>query len=473
MAEERPTGLQVLERTVAPVRWWLWLLGFGGTLAAAAAAYAVVGASPAVETFPGFRSLYDARIADELVAALVVLALGLALQGFLSARRFARAGAVARQQRAMLDSIVAHVPDAVVVADGSGRYRANSAAMQLLGLPSESGSVLEYHTAMERLDRRNPQTGLRIPSGAGVLEAALAGRAAAMDQVITTPTGQRTVHVSGSPIPFAQGPPGGLILASDVTGRLAIQQALQAAKDELQQKNAQHLQMARAIAHDLGNALTPANMQLSILEMGKTDPKRSLPVLQRSLAQMERLVGDLSDMARLESGAMAVSVRTVNLDEALRTAVASHQPVAEGKEIQLTAGPAPYAIRADPERLGQVLSNLLTNALKFTPSGGHVDVQATRITGMVRINVTDTGFGLSPEQIARLFKPFSQVHDPTKVKERGTGLGLYICKALVERQGGEMGVASQGHGKGSTFWFTLPLEGAPSTVAGQSTEHVG
>lgn len=473
MPTEPSTGLQVLERTVAPVRWWLWMLGFGGTLAAAAAAYAVVGASPAIEAFPGFRSLYDERIADEVVAALVVLALGLALQGFLSARRFARAGAVARQQRAMLDSIVAHVPDAVVVADGSGRYRANTAAMQLLGLPSESGSVLEYHHAMEKLDRRNPQTGLRIPSGAGVLEAALAGRASAMDQLITTPTGQRTVHVAGSPIPYAHGPPGGLILASDVTGRLAIQQALQAAKDELTQKNAQHLQMARAIAHDLGNALTPANMQLSILEMGKTDPKRSIPVLQRSLAQMERLVGDLSDMARLESGAMTVAVRTVALEDAIKTAVASHQPVAEGKELHLTAGPAPFKVRADPERLGQVLSNLLTNALKFTPAGGTVEIQATPITGKVRITVTDTGLGLNADQISRLFKPFSQVHDPKAVKERGTGLGLYICKALIERQGGEMGVASQGAGKGSTFWFTLPVEGAAPPAGEHAAEIVG
>jgi signal transduction histidine kinase len=462
MARGSAYGIRILERGSPPLRWWLWGLGFAGAVLAGAGTYALVAG---VEALPVVRELYAERRLDEVAAGLLVTAVLLGILALATARAFARSAEVAKRQRAVLDAIIDNAPDALVVADDLGRFRANPAAVRLFGFKSDTGDSADYHAAVARLERRNPETGRRIPAGAGVLESAIAGRALAMDQVIVTPEGPRTVHVSGMPIPLAQGATGGIILASDVTQRLQIQAALQAANAELEaardglaRKNQEHLQMARAIAHDLGNALTPAEMHVQILKTGRGDLERSLGVMGRSVDQMHRLVGDLSDMARIESGAMSVAVRDVDLEEAVKSALASHQPSAEAKGIRLQAGPvAEVTVRADGERVGQVLSNLLSNAIKFTPEKGTVTVSSAVEGRLARVTVTDSGYGLTQEQIGRLFKAFSRVHDPEKVRERGTGLGLYICRNLVERQGGQMGVASEGPGKGSTFWFTLPL----------------
>jgi signal transduction histidine kinase len=107
--------------------------------------------------------------------------------------------------------------------------------------------------------------------------------------------------------------------------------------------------------------------------------------------------------------------------------------------------------------LTQVMGNLLSNALKFTPSGGRVAVQVTVEETRVQVDVTDTGRGLSQDEIARLFEPFSQVHAPGEIKERGTGLGLYISREILERHGGRVWAGSGGRGIGSTFSFVLPL----------------
>ncbi|MFO1532469.1 MAG: sensor histidine kinase [Thermoplasmatota archaeon] len=456
-------GLQVLERELGLPRWWRWWLAFILASLLGVAAYLLVHATRAVESVPLVERLYRDRSFDEAAAALLVFAVACLGLAVLAVRRALQSGALAHRQRTVLAAIIANVPSAVLVADGLGAFLANAAAVRLFGLPGETGSATEYHAAMARLDRRNPETGLRIPAGAGILEAALDGRVTSMDMLVVTPGGERTLNVSGAPIPFARGLRGGLVLAADVTQRLAIQRDLEAATQSLERKNAEHLQMARTIAHDLGNALTPAEMHLKLLEMGKGDPKRSVPPLQRSVAQMHRLIGDLSDMARLESGAMKVHVQDVPLGPAIAAALLSFEPLAQEKGVGLSKGRVPKAtLHADPERLGQVLSNLIGNALKFTPAGGTVAVAATAEEGRVRVAVTDSGIGLDAGQVARLFQPFSQVHDPARVKERGTGLGLFICKGLVERQGGEMGVTSPGPGKGSTFWFTLPVAPLPS-----------
>jgi signal transduction histidine kinase len=457
MAADSPSGLLVLEKEVTHARSWRWFLALLLALLVAAGAFVLLRGLP-LSGLPGLAQVESAGLALPLALAGLVGVAAVAIVALVAIGRLVSAGTLARQQRSLLDSIVASVPDAVVVADGRGRYKANAAAVQLFGLAAESGSWGDLHDAMARLDRRNAATGNRIPAGAGVLEGAMAGRPMSMDEVIVTPQGPRTLHVTGSTIHLKRPPHAGLILASDVTERLAIQRDLQAAKDGLQRKNAEYLQMARAIAHDLGNALTPAHMHVSILEMDKKGVARSLPVISRSLDQVHRLVGDLSDMARMESGAMKVYPRRVDLAPSIASAVAAFHPIAQEKGVALEQAPAPAAaVMADPERLGQVLSNLMTNAIKFTPQGGRVDVTAEPVGGHIRVAVKDSGLGLDRGQMERLFKPFSQVHDPTKVRERGTGLGLYICKGLVERQGGAIGVESEGPGLGSTFWFTVPL----------------
>jgi histidine kinase len=146
------------------------------------------------------------------------------------------------------------------------------------------------------------------------------------------------------------------------------------------------------------------------------------------------------------------------LEELVRHAVDSFRATYAEKSVVLEAdvtGRMP--VKADAQRLTQVLFNFLTNALKFTPEGGRVRVVARADAEQAEVGVHDSGRGLTQREIDQLFKPFSQVHDPKETKEKGTGLGLYICKGIVEEHGGRVWVESDGRGKGSRFAFSVPL----------------
>ncbi|MHB8633681.1 MAG: sensor histidine kinase [Thermoplasmatota archaeon] len=446
MAPPPAAGLALLERPVGRVRWATWATCAAGIVAAGVVTYVAVQHWGAKMAAPRLVAA---------VAALVILVVGFGALAWVAVSRFGRAAAVAVQQRAALDTVILTLPDGLVVAD-KHRYRANAAAQKLYSLAPVGPSPLLLE-ALQRLDVRDHATGYRIPMEAGVLSAALAGRATAMDQAVTTPEGDRHLHVTGVPIRFPEAAPGGLVLVSDITQRLATQAALKAARDRLEAQNAERLRMVRAIAHDLSNALSPATLQHGLLERGRGDSARSIEVMGRSLAQMSRLVHDLSDMARLESGALALDRRPADLGHLVGLAVDSFLPIAQQKGVHLSlATPEAIPVKADPERLGQVLTNLLNNAVKFTPPGGHVQVSARVVSGEARVEVQDSGMGLRRDQIDLLFKAFSQVHEPGSVSERGTGLGLFISKGLIEGHGGHIGVESGGPGKGSTFWFTMP-----------------
>jgi signal transduction histidine kinase len=125
----------------------------------------------------------------------------------------------------------------------------------------------------------------------------------------------------------------------------------------------------------------------------------------------------------------------------------------------------PLPVEADAKRVAQVLFNLLGNALKFTPAGGRVRLRAWREDGQVLAEVADTGAGVEPEDLGKLFQPFVQLH-AGKVAA-GTGLGLYICKGIVEQHDGRIAVASDGAGKGTRFWFALPGGATPMDGASE------
>jgi signal transduction histidine kinase len=230
----------------------------------------------------------------------------------------------------------------------------------------------------------------------------------------------------------------------------------------LKEHEALRLRLVNVIAHDLANSLAPVKFHVAILKGDPDDAEWGLGIaaLERSNQHMQRLIADLSDMARLESGQLCLAQRPVDVAALAAAARDAVRPGCGDRGIALELeGGGPLSVNADPDRIAQVLNNLLGNAVKFTPAGGRVTLRMERDGASARLSVADTGFGLSADQVARLFKPFSQVHDPAAIQERGTGLGLYICKGIVEGHGGRIGVDSPGPGKGSVFWFTLPLSG--------------
>jgi two-component system, chemotaxis family, sensor kinase Cph1 len=186
--------------------------------------------------------------------------------------------------------------------------------------------------------------------------------------------------------------------------------------------------------------------------------RRSLTIVDRNARRLVLLVQDLLDVARLQGGRLTLQKSPVNVATLLSECVESfHQPARQaGVSLALAAG-GDLSVEADAGRLSQVVYNLLGNAVKFTPSGGRIEARATRQGDEVVVEVQDSGAGLSPDQVGRLFQPFEQVHVQPLAKP-GTGLGLFISKGIVEQHGGRIWVRSDGPGKGSTFAFAVPAK---------------
>lgn len=172
------------------------------------------------------------------------------------------------------------------------------------------------------------------------------------------------------------------------------------------------------------------------------------------------LINDLLDMSRIQAGKFSLEPQLMSLHHVAEDVVSHLKPLADQCHHRIEVDvPADLPdLLADAQRVGQVLTNLTNNAIKFTPEGGTIRIAARREGGGIRCEVCDTGIGIAPQDVTKLFQPFTQLDMSHTRRVGGTGLGLSISKALVEAHGGQIGVDST-PGMGSTFWFTLPLEG--------------
>ncbi len=216
------------------------------------------------------------------------------------------------------------------------------------------------------------------------------------------------------------------------------------------------------VSHELR---TPLNHMLGwvvMLRAGNLAPEKAaeaLATIERNVRAQNRLVEDLLDVSRIVTGKMQLHVQSVAMAEVIEAAVASTQPTAEarGIRLQVVLDSRASTVSGDPDRLQQIVWNLTSNAIKFTPKGGRVQVRLERVNSHVAISVSDTGEGLAPEFLPHVFDRFSQADGSIKRKQGGLGLGLAIVRHLVELHGGEVSVASEGLGQGTTFTVTLPL----------------
>jgi len=184
-----------------------------------------------------------------------------------------------------------------------------------------------------------------------------------------------------------------------------------------------------------------------------------LEVIERNTRVQTQLIDDLLDMSRITSGKLRLDVQQVDLADVVKAAVASVRHAAEGKNIRLQVVIDPLAgpVRGDPGRLQQCVWNLLTNAVKFTPKGGTVQVSLERVNSHLEVCVADNGEGIKPELLPHLFERFRQGDASTTRRHGGLGLGLSIVKHLAELHGGRVRAKSPGPGHGSTFCIDLPL----------------
>ena len=187
-----------------------------------------------------------------------------------------------------------------------------------------------------------------------------------------------------------------------------------------------------------------------------------IEVIERNARAQTQIIEDLLDMSRIVSGNVRLDVQSVDLISVIKTALESVKPMAAGKEIRLTSVLDPLAgpISGDPARLQQVLWNLLTNALKFTPKSGRVHVILERVNSHIEISVEDSGQGITPDFLPHVFDRFRQADASTTRSQRGLGLGLAIVKNLAELHGGSVRAKSPGPGQGATFIIALPISSA-------------
>jgi signal transduction histidine kinase len=183
--------------------------------------------------------------------------------------------------------------------------------------------------------------------------------------------------------------------------------------------------------------------------------RKQVAMVQRAGERMNRLIQDLLDVKRMENGRLAVEARPMDLTVILGEAAEMLRPLAAGAslELQLETPDASLVVVADPQRIQQVLSNLVGNAIKFTPRGGRITVSGIQCRTEARIAVIDTGPGIAAEQLPHIFGQFWQ---GSRTDRRGIGLGLSIAKGIVEAHSGRIWVESA-PGAGSSFFFTLPL----------------
>jgi signal transduction histidine kinase len=216
------------------------------------------------------------------------------------------------------------------------------------------------------------------------------------------------------------------------------------------------------VSHELRSPLTSITGYVELLLEGSGGAsaeaqRESLGIVKRNADRLLQLIDDLLDMARIEAG--KVELRRTRLDLAgLMQEVAKAlrpQIEAKGQRLTLDLAEALPAVTADADRVTQILTNLLSNAHKYTPPAGSITITARGEEGHVRVNVQDTGIGLSSDDQAQLFTKFFRAQHRTTAGVGGTGLGLAITRALVELHGGEITVTST-LGQGTTFGFTLP-----------------
>lgn len=215
------------------------------------------------------------------------------------------------------------------------------------------------------------------------------------------------------------------------------------------------------LAHELRNPLGPIRTAVAVLRTGGTaDPAlmRCREVIERQVVQLARLLDDLLDVARLSRGRILLRTEPTWLRDVLDAAIEAARPLIDqkGHDLEVSVGETGIALHADRARLTQALGNLLLNAAKFTPTGGHIRVAAIGFNDRVEITVTDSGAGIVEHELDRVFEPFA--HSDTKAAgiEGGLGLGLALARRFIEMHGGTLSASSAGLGLGSAFTVRLP-----------------
>ncbi len=245
--------------------------------------------------------------------------------------------------------------------------------------------------------------------------------------------------------------------------------------EELRESDRHKDEFLATLAHELRNPLAPIRNSIHVMRLAGDDRATidgSLAMIERQVQQMVRLVDDLLDLSRISRGQIKLRTERVDLATILTSAVETSRPLIEqsAHELAIALPDDPIPLVADPTRLVQVFSNLLNNSARYTEPGGHIWLSAQREDDCVTVRMRDSGVGIPPEMLPRIFEMFMQVDQSLERAQGGLGIGLKVVKRLVEMHGGSIEAHSEGPNRGSEFVVRLPvaldLKATPPAAAG-------
>lgn len=366
------------------------------------------------------------------------------------------------ERQRLLDTIVSACPDIVTILDRTGRVQAVSqASARILGYdlsepiheelaalihPDDADNV--HRRYGELLRRRTPQLDLRY-------------RVRHRDgHYVTLDTRGQSLEAGDDRTE------GAVVISRDVSADLAFEEELQGAAEDAEQASTAKSEFLSRMSHELRTPLNSVLGFAQLLAMDDLDSQQEEAVghVLRAGQHLLNLIDEVLDIARIESGRLDISVEPVDVAEVVGDAVDLSGPLAESRavslEVDLQRCPPSSYVRADRQRLLQVLLNLLSNSVKYNRPEGRVSVSVEVEDEAVRVSVADTGPGIAPEDVERVFKPFDRLGAEHSGVE-GTGVGLTLSKHLVEQMGGTIVLSSKA-GAGATFTVSLPTAPTPA-----------
>jgi PAS domain S-box-containing protein len=387
-----------------------------------------------------------------------------------------RTSATLREKDALLHTLAASTSGPIFAKDRQGRFMmVNTAALALMGRAQEE--VLGRTTVETS---RDPEEAARTAeSEQSVMET---GEPIVVEESFSNAEGTRTFLITKSPLRDDEGKVVGLVgVATDITERKRIEQELEQLfvaehklRGEAERASRAKDDFLAIVSHELRSPLNALRGWSHLIATSRSPDAslftRGAEAIRRNVEHQTRLIDDLLDVSRIVSGKLVLERKPVNLAQVVQAAIEQARPAAAAKEIELKfSAEQPVMAEGDHSRLQQVVTNLIANAIKFTPERGSVAVLVHRIGSEVRLAVRDTGIGISPEFLPHVFDRFSQADTSSTRRHGGLGIGLALVKHLIELHGGRVKVESPGLGRGSTFICEIPAtqsSAIPATAPG-------
>jgi PAS domain S-box-containing protein len=370
------------------------------------------------------------------------------------------------EARARTDLVLQSASDGILGLDLNGRVTfANSTASKMLNLPA--AQIVDSSIQQVMAGSSDKPTQLAVGE---LLLASNGAPAKGRGTAVIERDGQKTPLDWNLNIVTEHGLTVGSVLTlSDATERVRAED--EHSKRIQQYSELEHLKeldkfktlFINTAAHELHTPLTPLRLHVYALKeghRGELNPEQmsTVDVLDRNVERLSQLVEDVLNVARLQASKMVLQKADVDITELVHQAVDSFQEPARHNDVKIEAHLEPGLVtKADGKRITQVLYNLLDNAVKFTPKGGSIRVDAMHGQSGALVRVKDSGVGIPKGELEKLFQPFSQAHSPMERTDAGSGLGLYISKGIIDLHGGHISGRSDGVGLGSTFEFVIPL----------------